>query len=312
VLAIGCPGHVLWHGPEGRYPATLGVGMAAVVAERTGLTTLSDFHSRDVVLGGQGFPLTALIDHRLFHHPQENRVLIHLGSAATVVALPADAGPALRHVVGFQAAPCTRLLDGLMAQLTGGRETFDPGGKYAVQGRCSEVILERWLQHPVLRRRPPKCVPGEEFGHDFLNQAVQQARELQHNLHDLLCTATHFAARALLQALRDYVPWTPTRVLLSGGGVRNGLLWRLLEQQLAPLPVERLDKHGVPAEARKALAAAALAALTMDALPGNVPAATGAAGPRLLGHFTPGSSGNWARCLAWMAAQTAPLRRAAA
>ncbi len=312
VLAIGWPGHVLWHAPEGRYPATLGLGMAAVVAERTGLTVLSDCPGRDVVLGGQGLPLTALLDHRLFHQPGENRVLVHLGGVASVVALPAEAGPALRHVLGFEAAPGTRLLDGLMHLLTGGREAFDPGGKHAVQGRCIDALLQRWLQHPVLLRRPPKCVPCAEFGPDFLQQAVQLAREWGHNLHDVLCTATHFVARAVVQALRDFVPWPPARVILSGGGVRNGLLLRLLEQQLAPVPLEMLDVHGVPAAARKALTAAGLAALTMDAVPANVPAVTGAAGPRLLGHFTPGSSGNWARCLAWMANQTAPLRRAAA
>jgi anhydro-N-acetylmuramic acid kinase len=312
VMAIGWPGHVLWHAPDGRYPATLGLGMVEVVAERTGLTVLSDCAGRDVVLGGQGLPWTALVDQRLFQHATENRVLVHLGGVVTVVALPADPGPALRHVLGFQAAPGTRLLDGLMQLLTGGREPFDPGGKYAVQGRCIETLLQRWLQHPVLLRKPPKCVPADEFGPDFLQQAVQRARDQGHNLHDVLCTATQFVARAVVLALRHHIPWPPARVLLSGGGVRNGLLWRLLEQQLAPLPLESLDAHGVPAHARKAVAAAGLAALTMDAVPGNVPAVTGATGPRLLGHVTPGSSGNWARCLAWMANQTAPLRLAAA
>jgi anhydro-N-acetylmuramic acid kinase len=143
ILAVGCPGHVLWHDPEGRYPATLDVGMAAVVAERTGLTTLSDFHSRDVILGGQGFPLSALLDQRLFHHPGEHRLLLHLGGAASVVSLPAEPGPSLRQVMAFQAAPCGWLLDGLMHLLTGGREPFDPGGKYAVQGRCIDPLLQR-------------------------------------------------------------------------------------------------------------------------------------------------------------------------
>jgi anhydro-N-acetylmuramic acid kinase len=312
LLAIGCPGHLLWHGPEGRYPATFGVGMAAVIAERTGLTTITDFASRDVVVGGQGYPLTALVDQRLFHDAREHRLLIHLGGVASVLSLPAELGPGSRHVLGFQAAPCGRLLDGLMHLLTNGRESFDPGGKHAVQGRCIEPILQRWLQHPVLLRHPPKCIPGDEFGPDFLQQAVQLARAQEHNLHDLLCTATHFIARAIVQAVQSFVPGTPTRILLSGGGVRNGLLWRLLEQQLTPIAIERVDVQGVPAEARKAMACGGLAALTMDAVPGNLSAATGAAGPRLLGQFTPGSSGNWARCLAWMAAQTAPLRRAAA
>src|SRR5207302_9920426 len=103
----------------------------------------------------------------------------------------------------------------------------------------------------------------------------------------------------------------PRRVLLSGGGTRNGLLWHLLEQQLGGVPMERTDKHGVTTDARKALTFGILAALTLDGVPANVPSATGAAGSRLLGSLTPGSSANWARCVAWMAAQTAPLVPAA-
>src|SRR5207245_9172919 len=100
----------------------------------------------------------------------------------------------------------------------------------------------------------------------------------------------------------------PARVFLSGGGTRNGFLWRLLEQQLPGITLEMTDAVGIPAEARKALAFGILAALTVDGVPANLPSATGAAGARLLGSLTPGSSTNWARCLGWMATQTAPLR----
>jgi anhydro-N-acetylmuramic acid kinase len=236
-------------------------------------------------------------------------VLIHLGGVASVLWLPPE--PGSREVLGLQAAPCTLLLDGLMRLLTGGREAFDPGGKYAVQGRCLEPLVERWLGHPLFKRKPPRSVPCHEFGSEFLAQGVELAKQHGGNLHDLLCSATHFAARAIVEAVQRCLPARPDRILVSGGGSRNGLLWRLLEQQLAPVPMERIDRHGIPIEARKALAFAALAALTMDGVPGNVPACTGAAGPRLLGSFTPGHGPNWARCLAWMAGQTAHLRLAA-
>src|SRR5205823_8507776 len=98
VQCVGCPGHTVWHDPEGRFPATLALGMAAVVAERLGVTTVSDFRARDVAAGGQGVPLTALADYLLFSHPEENRVLIHLGGLATVAYVPAGAAP--QQVVG--------------------------------------------------------------------------------------------------------------------------------------------------------------------------------------------------------------------
>jgi anhydro-N-acetylmuramic acid kinase len=330
ISCIGFPGLSLWHGAEGRFPSTLNLGMAGVLAERTGLTTLSDFSSRDLALGGQGLPLSAIVDAMLFHHPHEHRVVIHLGSTVTLVSLPAQSAaftthhsplttyhsPSTTHsdcnVIGFQAAPGTMLLDGLMRLLTNGREPYDAGGKHAVQGRCLEPLLERWMQDHFFRLRPPKCVPRHEFGPDFLSRAIEQAKHNSGNLHDVLCTMTHFVARATVHSLQNYVPAMPARVLLSGNGVRNGFLWHVLEQRLGPLPLEKTDAHGIPAQACKALAHAGLAALTMDGVPVNLPSVTGASGRRLLGQFSPGSSGNWARCLAWMAQQTSPLQAAAA
>src|SRR5437762_2526201 len=125
VQGIGCPGHTVWHDPEGRFPATLTLGMAAIVAERTGVTTVSDFRARDMAVGGQGVPLAALADYLLLAHPSETRVLVHLGGLARVVYLPAGGRP--HGVIGFEAGPCNLLLDALMRQLTGGREAFDAG-----------------------------------------------------------------------------------------------------------------------------------------------------------------------------------------
>lgn len=307
VMTVGCPGHTVWLDAEGRFPSTLGLGMAAVVAERTGITTLSDFRARDLAAGGQGVPLAALADYLMFRHPTETRVLIHLGGLARVVFLPG--GCRLHQVMGFEAGPCNVLLDALMRQVTGGRESFDPGGKHAVQGRCIEPLLREWLAHPALQRRPPKGVPRHVFGPEFAAHAVQQARQRGWSLHDLLCTATHFVAQGITTSLRRFLPpGQPVQgVLLSGGGVRNGLLWHLLEQQFAGVPLDRTDKHGIPADARKALAFGLLAALSVDGVAANVPSATGASASRLLGSVTPGAAANWARCLAWMAGQTAHL-----
>jgi anhydro-N-acetylmuramic acid kinase len=316
VMAIGCPGHTVWLDADGRFPSTLCLGMGAVVAERTGISTLSDFRARDLAVGGQGVPLAALADYLLFRHDTETRILVHLGGLARVVYLPA--GCRLHQVLGFEAGPCNVLLDGLMRQITGGRESYDPGGRHAVQGRCIEPLLREWLLHPALQRRPPRGVPRHAFGTEFAASAVQQARQRGWSLHDLLCTSTHFVAHGITTALRRFLPpanggvaappgQPVQRVLLSGGGVRNGLLWHLLEQQLGGVPLDRTDRFGIPADARKALAFGTLAALTVDGVAANVPSATGASASRLLGSLTPGTASNWARLLSWMAAQTAHL-----
>ncbi len=307
VQVIGCPGHTLCHEADGRFPSALGLGMAAVVAERTGVTTVSDFRTRDLAAGGQGVPLGALADYLTFRHPEENRVLLHLGGIARVVFLPA--GGRVQEVRGFEVGPCNLLLDGLMRRFTAGRETCDTGGKHAVQGRCLEALLQRWLGHPYLQRRPPKGIPRHGFAEEFIGPAAQAARQMHWDFHDVLCTATHFIARSIRQAAARFLPEgrPPHRVLLSGGGVRNGLLLHLLQQQFAGIPLGKTAACGVPVEAHKPLTFGVLAALTVDGVPASVPGATGAGGARLLGSLTPGSSVNWARCLAWMAAQTAPL-----
>ncbi|MBI2806943.1 MAG: anhydro-N-acetylmuramic acid kinase [Planctomycetes bacterium] len=312
VLCIGCPGLLLWHDGNGRYPATRELGMMAVLAERTGLTVLSDFWSRDLALGGHGLPIHALVDAMLFHEPTEHRVRLHLGATASLVSLPGQLGPKDQNIQGWQAAPCTLLLDGLMRLLTHGRDPFDAGGKHAVQGRCLEPLLKRWMQNHFFQERPPKSVPRHEFGVDFLNRAIDQAKRQDGNLHDVLCTMTHFVAGAIAHSITNYLPTAPARILVSGGGVRNGLLWHLLEQKLTPVLLERTDAHGIPAEICKALAHAGLAALTLDGVPGNLPSVTGAAGQRLVGQITPGAPANWARCLTWMARQAAPHHAVAA
>ncbi len=232
VQVIGCPGHTVWHDTEGRFPSTLPLGMAAVVAERCGVTTVSDFRCRDVAAGGLGVPLAALTDYLLFRSPRESRAVVHLGATARVVFLPAAGRPA--DATGFEAGPCNVLLDALMRHVTGGRAGFDAGGKHAVQGKCVEPLARAWLAHPYFSRRPPKCLPRHVFGDAFAAEALHQARDLQASLHDLLCTATHFVARGVASALQRFLPSgrRPDRIFLSGGGVRNGLLWRLLEQQL--------------------------------------------------------------------------------
>ncbi|SRR6266851_10344842 len=306
ISCLGCSGHTIGHDPEGRFPSTMALGMAAVVAERTGITTVSDFRSRDMAAGGQGAPLAALADYLLFRHPHEHRLLIHLGGMATIIYLPA--GPKVHDVLGFEAGPCNCLLDELIRQMTGGREPFDSGGKHAVQGRCIESLFEQWCAAPYLKRRPPKSLSRHGVVEDLVAQAVQLAREGRYQLHDLLCTATHFVARSITLSLQRFIPQNQgsTRVLLSGGGARNGFLWHLLEQQLAPLSIAKTDAVGVPSEVRKPMECGLLAALTVDGVPANLPLATGTAGARLLGSITPGSSGNWSRCLAWMLSQTPP------
>lgn len=301
-LAVGLlePARVEW---LGQWPA-----VADRLAERTGLTVVHGFRHRDRSAGGQGHPITALADTLLFRSPTRDRLLIHLGAVTSVLALPQ--GARLAEVVGFDAGPGNQLLDALVHCGSRGKETTDAGGRRAVQGRCLGPLLARWREHPYFARRPPKTVPPEAFGRSFLLAAFDAARHLGAGLSDLLCTATHLVAQAVGEAVRTWLPpGGPRDVLVSGGGVRNGFLWQLLAQQFPGEEPRRTDMAGVPALARHAAAAAVLAALTLDAVDGNLPLVTGAVGGRLLGQLVPGDGRNWARVVAWLAEHAAGWSR---
>jgi anhydro-N-acetylmuramic acid kinase len=283
--------------------------IAGRVAEQLGVTVLHGFGDRDRAAAGSGRPLTAVADFLLFRDETETRLLLHLGAVTSALLVPARG--TISTVFGFEPGPGNQLLDAILYHGSRGKEFVDAGGKRAVQGRCLDPLLARWFEHPHLMRPPPKAVHPDAFGRSFLLAAFDAARQLTAGLPDLLCTATHLAARALgaacrLPALKS--DWK-RRVLLTGGGVRNGFLWQLAAAQFDGR-VERSDAAGVPALARNAAAAAVLAALTCDGVSGNLPVLTGATGGRLLGHITPGDNRNWARCAAWLADQTGDYPRA--
>jgi len=279
------------------------------VAEQSGLTVLHGLRGRDRAAGGAGHPITAAADFLLFGNPREDRLVVHLGAASAVLHVPA--GGKLAAVRGYEPGPCNQLLDALVYHGTRGREASDPGGKKAVQGCCLDALLARWLDHPYLTRKPPKAVHADAFGRAFLLTSFDAARQLGAGLPDVLCTATHLIARAVGEACRKSFPTgaAERRVVLTGGGVRNGFLLQLLAQQFDADQLARGDDAGVSPLARNAAAAAVLAALTCDGVAGNLPVLTGAAGGRLIGHVVPGDGRNWARCVAWIADQTGDYPR---
>ena len=282
--------------------------VADCIAEITGLTVVHGFRGRDRAAGGSGHPITAASDFLVLRSEVEDRLLIHLGAVSSVLFIPANAKVQSLH--GFETGPGSQLLDSILFHGTRGKELTDPGGKKAVQGRCLEPLLTRWLEHPHLTRKPPKAVHPEAFGRAFLHGVFDAARDLGAGLPDLLCTISHFITRSIGEAWRGRLPAGVPRVLVSGGGVRNGFLWQLLGQQFEGTPIARTDEAGLPATARKSAAAAILATLTCDGVPGNLAPLTGAVGGRVLGQVVPGDSRNWARCTAWLAEQAGDYSRA--
>lgn len=298
-----------WRDADLRGATVFELGSAATVAERTGLTVVSEFRSSDAATGGGGGSATAIADALLLGHPAQTRTLLRLGGIATLTHLPPGQSPEQPTLV--ELAPCNRLLDGLIYHATNGRQRQDTGGVFAVQGQCLPELVQRWLEHPVLNRRGSSLISSSDFGTAFIQQAIHDAQALGGSMHDLLCSANHFIARAVARAVTTRLPDESTRrVWLDGGGTRNGLLMRLLAGQLGEHTVARIDQLGISTEARRAANAAILAALLLDGVFLSVPSVTGQRrNQRLLGRITPSSTGNWSDCLAWQSQYHASVNR---
>jgi anhydro-N-acetylmuramic acid kinase len=278
---IGSHGQTAVHHPRsaGGLGATLQIGEAAVIAERTGRPVISDFRVRDVAAGGEGAPLVPLVDHILFRKAGQRRALQNIGGIANVTLV----GHRLGDLIAFDNGPGNMALDAVARAASDGREAFDVDGRRAARGQINGALLAELHQHPYLALPPPKSTGRELFGRDFVNPLLAR---FEARKDDLLATLTRFSAEAIARSYREIFPAPPTEVYVSGGGALNLTLMHHLGDLLAPIPVATTDALGVDPKAKEAIAFAVLANETLFGHPGNVPRVTGAAGPRVLGKIS--------------------------
>ena len=295
VALIGSHGQTIHHRPVATYEpgigqvrSTLQIGDPNVIAERTGITTVSDFRARDLAVGGEGAPLTPYAHAILFAQKRVTRMVVNLGGIANVTVLPQ--GEDLAEVRAFDTGPCNMLLDGLVAMETKGKARLDRGGRFALRGHVDGGLLRWLLAHPYVSRRPPKSTGREMFGEDYIRRVWAQAQRRHLAFSDILATGCRFIAQVLHQAQK----WTrevSTELVVGGGGVRNARLWSELSGAFDPIPVKRMDECGVSNQAFEAQAFAMLAYQTVQGVSANLPKVTGARHPVILGTVTPGIHG---------------------
>ena len=266
---IGSHGQTIFH--EGRpvdflgrkIASTLQIGEAAVIAERTGIETIADFRSSDMGAGGNGAPLVPFLDYQLFKHSTRARVAVNIGGIANITVIGANAEP--KDVIAFDTGPGNMLMDALAPP-------FDRDGEGARRGRVDEALLARLLSDPYYQLAPPKSCGREQYGAEFI-----------HTTGIDLATATELTVRTIALAIARY-PDTAD-VIVSGGGAHNRYMMERLRALLRPR-ITTTAEFGIDVDAKEAILFAVLAYQTYHRRPGNIPSATGARKPAILGKVS--------------------------
>ena len=275
IAAIGSHGQTLRHRAHGEIPFTLQLGDPSTIAERCGVRVVADFRRRDVAAGGHGAPLVPAFHAATLHSDAEDRAALNLGGIANFTLLPASAS-----VRGFDTGPANGLMDAWCLRHSG--QAYDTGGGFAAQGRIDEALLARLLDEPWFALPPPKSTGRDQFHLAWVESKLRGDEAPA----DVQATLLALSVRTIADALRAAQPHTQ-RVIACGGGVHNPLLMAALAAAMPGSVVESSAMHGLDPDFVEAMAFAWLARETLAGRPGNLPAVTGAAGPRVLGAIYP-------------------------
>jgi anhydro-N-acetylmuramic acid kinase len=287
---VGCHGQTLYHqGTAAPYlgkniACTWQTGEGSVVAARLGVPVVSDFRPADMAAGGKGAPLVPFLDYAIFRSKSKGRIVQNIGGIANLTAIPADAKP--EEIVAFDTGPGNMVIDRLMQILF--KKSYDRDGAVARRGKVIQPVLDQSVDGGYFKVKPPKTAGREEFGNQFAEQFLRRCGRAAKA--DVIATATALTATSMAQALERFIlkkagyrDW-----VVSGGGTKNDTLMEMIKKEADKLGLwlRHSDEFGIPSQAKEAVAFALLAYQTFNGLPGNVPAATGALRPAVLGKIS--------------------------
>ncbi len=292
IALIGSHGQTIFHQGDpvpyldDRTASTLQIGEPAIIAARTGITTIADFRPADIAQRGQGAPLVPYADYVLYRDPKLGRVSLNLGGIANITVIPANAKPS--QVFALDTGPANMLIDALVAHFTHGRQRYDKDAHMAQQGRSIPALSNELMRDPYLKLAPPKSTGREYYGRTYLDKILALGRRYKAKSNDLIRAATVFTALSVVDALNRFVlPKTKIHELIvSGGGSHNPLILGQISAALPKIQIVPSSELQVPEDAKEAFAFALLAYETFHQRPSNVPSATGARRPAILGKIS--------------------------
>ncbi len=289
---VGCHGQTLYHQARtasyaGKsFACTWQLGEAAVIAAETGVPVVSNFRTADMAAGGQGAPLVSMLDRVFFADQKRGRVLQNIGGIGNLTAIRAGG---VGEAIAFDTGPGNMVMDALAQKLFD--RTYDRNGAIAARGSVLTAVVDEMLRDPYFKLKPPKTTGREEFGREYSAKFLAACKRASRKPEDALATATALTAESIVRGFERFVfpsmKGAPIDYVVSGGGARNATLMKMLAARVGPLgcKLTTTEEFGLPAEAKEAAAFALMAWLTWHHLPGNVPAATGAKRPAILGQI---------------------------
>ncbi len=282
---IGSHGQTICHLPDSPVPSTLQIGEPAVIAQRTGIVTVGDFRVADVAAGGQGAPLVPYVDFLLLRDSEKSRAIQNIGGISNVTVLPAGGG--VDDILAFDTGPGNMIIDEVMRIITDGQKSYDHNGEMAAKGAPNGDLLQKMLSHPFIHRPPPKTTGREEFGAHFVRELFDAAKQQRISSVDLLATVTAYTVECIYQNYKRFIlpKYDISDILISGGGLCNLTLMNGLREKFNPIPVKSVEDFGLVSDAKEAIAFAVLANETIHGNTSNVPGATGADHPVILGKI---------------------------
>lgn len=285
---VGSHGQTLWYDApqQSKNGNVMALGEPAIIAERTGITTIASFRARDLAVGGLGAPLVSYLDWLLFRHPTQTRALVNIGGIGNVTILP----PQNQNTppLAFDTGPGNMLIDDAVIRATNGARRYDDNGMIAARGTVNHQFADEVLAHPYFSEKPPKGTGRELFGSQMGAELWSKAQAVGLSNDDLITTMTYVTAQSIVNALHDFAPYAPAELYVAGGGAHNSTLMKMLSDLAAPTIVQPHDALGIPPSAKESVLFALLAYETWHNRPGVLTAFTGASHPTVLGSITPG------------------------
>ncbi len=288
---VGSHGQTVYHNPpskESEFSSTLQIGEADVIAEKTGITTIAEFRTRDMALGGEGAPLVPYVDYLLFRETGKVKIALNIGGIANSTLVTSD----LNDVFAYDSGPGNMLIDDVVRIHTHGKENFDDNGKLSSGGEVEYKILYHLLNNDYYKVQPPKTTGRERYGREEAEKLYKLVENKSINLNVLISTLVQFTVDTIYNSYEDFIfsKWKIDEVILSGGGAFNSVIVERLKEKLNPIPLTISDQYSIPPDSKEAIAFAILANESIFTNYSNLPNVTGARSGAPLGKISIGKN----------------------